>query len=56
MKKNPLEEIYASQVLLNEEKDNVVVPAGKQEIAKGGKVGLAAGGGAEKAKKDLEDA
>ena len=55
MKKNPLEEIYESQVLLNEEKDNVVVPAGKQEIAKGGKVGLAAGGGAEKAKKDLEN-
>jgi len=55
MKKNPLEEIYASQVLLNEEKDNVVVPAGKQEIAKGGKVGLVAGSGAEKAKKDLEN-
>jgi hypothetical protein len=55
MKKNPLEEIYASQVLLNEEKDNVVVPAGKQQIAKGDKVGLAAGGGAEKAKKDLEN-
>ena len=48
MKKNPLEEIYSSQILLNEEKDNVVVPAGKQEIAKGGKVGLAAGGGVEK--------
>ena len=55
MKKNPLEEIYSSQILLNEEKDNVVVPAGKQEIAKGGKVGLAAGGGVEKAKKDLEN-
>jgi len=55
MKKNPLEEIYTSQILLNEEKDNVVVPAGKQQIAKGDKVGFTAGGGAEKAKKDLEN-
>ena len=55
MKKNPLEEIYSSQVLLNEEKDNVVVPAGKQEIAKGGKVGLAPGHGLEKGKKDFKD-
>lgn len=58
MKKNPLEEIYSSQVLLNEETgktSNVVVPAGKQEIAKGGKVGLAHGGGDEKVKKDVED-
>jgi hypothetical protein len=57
MKKNPLEEIYSTQVLLNEESSkasNVVVPAGHQEIAKGGKVGLVAGG-AEKVKKDLED-
>ena len=58
MKKNPLEEIYSSQVLLNEESSktsNVVVPAGHQEIAKGGKVGLTATGGAEKVKKDVED-
>jgi hypothetical protein len=57
MKKNPLEEIYSTQVLLNEESSkasNVVVPAGHQEIAKGGKVGLVAGGD-EKVKKDLED-
>ena len=55
MKKNPLEEIYSSQVLLNEDKDNVVVPAGKQEIAKGGKVSLAPGHGLEKGKKDFKD-
>lgn len=58
MKKNPLEEIYSSQVLLNEETgktSNVVVPAGQQEIAKGGKVGLVAGGATEKVKKDVED-
>jgi hypothetical protein len=57
MKKNPLEEIYSSQVLLNEETgktSNVVVPAGQQEIAKGGKVGLAKGQGLEKVK-DVED-
>lgn len=57
MKKNPLEEIYSSQVLLNEETgktSNVVVPAGKQEIAKGGKVGLASGHALEKVK-DVED-
>ena len=57
MKKNPLEEIYSTQVLLNEESNkasNVVVPVGHQEIAKGGKVGLVAGG-TEKVKKDLED-
>lgn len=58
MKKNPLEEIYSSQVLLNEETgktSNVVVPAGQQEIAKGGKVSLVAGGATEKVKKDVED-
>ena len=58
MKKNPLEEIYSSQVLLNEESSktsNVVVPAGHQEIAKSGKVGLVAGGATEKVKKDVED-
>jgi hypothetical protein len=58
MKKNPLEEIYSSQILLNEESSktsNVVVPAGHQEIAKGGKVGLVAGGATEKVKKDVED-
>lgn len=54
MSKNPLSDIYASKVLLNEEKDNVVVPSGKQEIAKGGKVHLVKDGGAEKVKKDLE--
>lgn len=57
MKKNPLEEIYSSQVLLNEESSktsNVVVPAGQQEIAKGGKVGLVKGYGLEKVK-DVED-
>jgi hypothetical protein len=58
MKKNPLEEIYSSQVLLNEESSktsNVVVPAGHQEIAKSGKVGLVAGGATEKVKKDVKD-
>lgn len=58
MKKNPLEEIYSSQVLLNEESSktsNVVVPAGHQEIAKGGKVGLAPMGGTERVKKNVED-
>lgn len=54
MSKNPLSDIYANKVLLNEEKDNVVVPSGKQEIAKGGKVHLVKDGGDEKAKKDLE--
>jgi hypothetical protein len=56
MKKNPLEEIYESKVLLNEEanKSNVVVPAGHQQIAKGDKVALAHGGGTEKVKKDLK--
>lgn len=57
MKKNPLEVIYATKVLLNEETgktSNVVVPAGQQEIAKGGKVGLAHGGGTEKVNKDIE--
>jgi hypothetical protein len=53
MSKNPLSDIYANQVLL-EEKDNVVVSAGQQEIAKGGKVGLAKGHGLEKVK-DVED-
>lgn len=54
MSKNPLSDIYAKQVLLNEEKDNVVAPAAKLEIAKGGKVSVAKGTGDEKAKKDLE--
>lgn len=53
MKKNPLEEIYASQVLLNEEKDNVVKGA-KELDSKIGKAPLTAGG-PEKAKKDLEN-
>lgn len=58
MKKNPLEEIYSSQVLLNEESSktsNVVVPAGQQEIARGGKVSLIAGGATEKIKNNIED-
>jgi len=54
MSKNPLSDIYTKNVLLNEEKDNVVVPTGKQEIAKGGKVHLTKAGGDEKVKKDLE--
>jgi hypothetical protein len=55
MKKNPLEEIYSNQVLLNEEeKSNVVAPVGKQEISKSGKVGLTPGG-TDKVKKDLKD-
>jgi len=54
MSKNPLSDIYANKVLLNEDKDNVVVPAGQQEIAKGGKVGLAKDHGLEKVK-DVED-
>jgi len=54
MSKNPLSDIYANKVLLNEDKDNVVVPAGQQEIAKGGKVGLAKSHGLEKVK-DVED-
>lgn len=54
MKKNPLEEIYSSQILLNEEKDNVV--AGSKELdSKIGKAGLIAGQGADKVKKDIED-
>lgn len=53
MKQNPLSEIYSSQVLLNEEKDNVV--AGQKELdSKIGKAPLVHGG-AEKVKKDLED-
>ena len=53
MKQNPLSEIYSSQVLLNEEKDNVV--AGQKELdSKIGKAPLIHGG-AEKVKKDLED-
>jgi len=52
--KNPLSDIYSKQVLLNEEKDNVVVPAGKMEIAKGGKIPQAHTGGDEKVKKDIE--
>lgn len=54
MKKNPLEEIYSSKVLLNEEKDNVVT--GSKELdSKIGKAGLIAGQGADKVKKDIED-
>jgi len=52
-KNNPLSDIYANQVLL-EEKDDVVCATGQQEIAKGGKVGLAKGHGLEKVK-DVED-
>jgi hypothetical protein len=48
--KNPLSDIYTNKVLLNEEKDNVVVPSGKQEIVKGGKVPLSKQGGTEKVK------
>jgi hypothetical protein len=53
--KNPLSEIYEKNVLLNEEKDNVVVPAGKMQISKGETVPLASTGGTEKVKKDIED-
>lgn len=53
MKKNPLSEIYENKILLNEEKDNVV--AGQKELdSKIGKAPLTPGG-AEKAKKDLEN-
>lgn len=53
MKKNPLEEIYASKVLVSEAKDNVV--AGEKELdSKIGKAPLVSGG-AEKVKKDLEN-
>lgn len=52
MKKNPLEEIYASKVLVSEAKDNVV--AGEKELdSKIGKAPLVSGG-TEKVKKDLE--
>ena len=54
MSKNPLSDIYTKNVLLNEEKDNVVTPTSKQEIAKGGKVHLTKDSGDVKAKKDLE--
>jgi hypothetical protein len=54
MSKNPLSDIYANKVLLNEEKDNVVVPSGKQEIAKDGKVHLVKDGGDDKVKKHLK--
>jgi len=53
--KNPLSEIYEKSFLLNEEKSDVVVPAGKMEIAKGDTVPLAPTGGTEKVKKDVED-
>jgi hypothetical protein len=49
---NPLSDIY-SKILLNETESNVVVPAGKLEIAKGGKEPLIKDGGDEKAKKNL---
>lgn len=53
MKKNPLEEIYASKVLVSEAKDNVV--AGEKELdSKIGKAPLVSGG-IEKVKKDIED-
>lgn len=52
MKKNPLEEIYASKVLVSEAKDNVV--AGEKELdSKIGKAPLVSGG-TEKVKKNLE--
>jgi hypothetical protein len=54
--KNPLSDIYANKILLQEGKDNVVVEPGKQEIAKGGKVPVTKAGGDEKVKKDIPKA
>lgn len=54
--KNPLSDIYANKVLLQEGKDNVVVEPGKQEIAKGGKVPVTKSGGDEKVKKHVPKA
>jgi len=47
--KNLLSDIYTNEVLL-EKKNNVVVPANKQEIAKGGKEPLSKGSGTAKVK------
>lgn len=55
--KNPLSDIYSEKVLLQEAaKSNIVVKPGQQEIAKGGKVGLAKSGGDEKVKKNVPKA
>lgn len=51
--KNPLSDIYANKILLQEGKSDVVVEPGKQEIAKGGKVPVAKSGGDEKVKKNV---
>jgi hypothetical protein len=54
---NPLSDIYAKQVLLNEEKgktNNVVAKAGEMKISKDGKEHLETKGGDEKVKKDVK--
>ena len=54
MNKNILSDIYENSILLAEAKNNVVAPAGKLEITKGGKEPLASGTGTERVKKNLK--